>query len=362
MLKNKSLALLVLFGHAITYNTLQSRIQRRQPIQQPQQPIIAQPQIQQPIVQQAAQQPIPQQAPQPARARRPVRRQTKQQPRRQVNRRTKPQRAQQQAPQQIQPPIAQQPIVVPQPVVLPIVPPVQQPVQQPIPAPAQQAQQNVPTAPRLSEFDFGAGSVLPTFINQNGTRYLILSREANNGADTGTYDDFGGKRDKIGPKNNQKKEAHPVITASREFFEEAILSLSIGMSLPDTKKFIDVDNIYTEYVIACANVKYVIYITDFTKYADTFFANFYDAFNTTTSHHSKEKDRIAIVEWDALKTVVNNAPFNTGVVMDALVLNPLDQKWYTEKITLRPIFVKKLRPFWMDKPYQQGLSSKIHFY
>ena len=48
--------------------------------------------------------------------------------------------------------------------------------------------------------------------------------------------------------------------------------------------------------------------------------------------------------------------------MDALVLNPLDQKWYTEKITLRPIFVKKLRPFWMDKLYLQGMSKKIRFY
>jgi hypothetical protein len=346
MLKNKSLVLLlVLFGHITTYNTLQSKQRNRpaQPVQlQVQPPVLvpqpvvlpAQPRIQQPV------------------QRRQVRRQPT--PRRQINRRASPRQVrrpiQQQAPvqqpvvvpQPIQQPIPVQPVVVPQ----PIVPPIQQPA--PVPA----------TAPQLSKFDFNAASVLPTFINQNGKKYLIISRERG-GSDKGTYDDFGGKRDYIGP---QTKEAHPVITAAREYFEEAILSLSIGMSLPDTKKFIDVDNAYTEYVIANGQVKYAIYITDFTQYANTFFANYYHAFNTTKSRHSREKDRIAIIEWDTLKTIVNNAPFNTGIMVDAQVLNPLDNKWYTEKVTLRPIFVKKLRPFWMDKPYQQGINSKIRFY
>ena len=303
----------------------------RQPIQQPAQPaVLAQPNIQQPVARRT---------PPPARAQ-----QRKRQPRQRVNPAARA-RAARHPVQQPAGPLIQQSI----------------PAQaiQPIPQPAQAPQQPSTTQMSLSNFDFGAGSVLPTFITQNGTKYLIVSREAH-GNDKGTYDDFGGKRDYIGPKQNQKKEAHPVITASREFFEEAILMLSIGISLPDTKKFIDVDNVYTEYVIAYGHN--VTYITDFTTYADTFFANFYTAFNTTTNRHSKEKDRIAIIEWNALKTVVNNTRFNTGIVMDALVLNPLDQKWYTEKITLRPFFVKKLRPFWMDRLYLQGKNSKIRFY
>ncbi len=303
MLKHKCLALLVLLGHITTYNTLQSRqVRVKQPVRQVQQPAKTRQQQ--------------------------VRRQTRQQPTRQTRSRQAQQR---------------------------VVQPIQQPIQQPIP----QVQQNIPMAPRLSEFDFGAASVLPTFIDLNGKKYLILSREAG-GTDIGTYDDFGGKRDLIGPKNNQKKEAHPVITAAREFFEEAILMLSINFSLQNTKDFIEVNNPQTEFVIAYGHN--VTYITDFTAYADTFFANFYNAFNTTISRHSKEKDRIAIVGWDELKTVIHNARFNSGIIMDAQVLNPADQKWYTEKITLRGFFAKKLRPFWMNQPYQQGMSSKIHFY
>jgi hypothetical protein len=335
MLKNKLIVSLVLIISITGCISLQSKqIRSRQPIQQtpPQAQLPAQPLVQQPV------QPRIQQKAQPARAQRQARQQRRQ-PRQQTNRRNQPRQTQQRSSQPQAPQAIQQ-----QAPIQPVQPPVQQPAT---------------TQLHLSNFDFGAGSVLPTFINQNGTRYLILSREAH-GNDKGTYDDFGGKRDYIGPKINQKKEAHPVITASREFFEEAILMLSIGMSLPDTKKFIDVDNIYTEYVIAYGHN--VTYITDFTLYADRFFSNFYNAFNTTTSRHSKEKDRIAIIEWNTLKAIVNNTPFNSGVVVDAQVLNPLDQKWYTEKITLRGFFVKKLRPFWMDKLYLQGKNNKIRFY
>lgn len=246
-------------------------------------------------------------------------------------------------------------LTVPQPGVFPAAPSPQQPVQQKTPVPAQQAQQTTPTASRLFNFNFGAGGVLPTFV-KNGKKYLILSREAG-GNDKGTYDDFGGKRDFIG---NNKKETPPMITAAREFFEEAILKLSVGMSLQETQNFINEDNRYTEFVIA--NGHNVTYITDFTTYADKFFANFYRAYKTTTDRHSREKNSIAIVGWDELKKVVSNTSFNEGVIIDAEVLNPTDLKWYKEKITLRPFFVKKFRPFWMDKPYQKDINSKVRFY
>lgn len=211
------------------------------------------------------------------------------------------------------------------------------------------------SATKLSCFNFEGASVLPTFINENGKKYLILSREKG-GKDKGTYDDFGGARD----THRSKKEHHPKVTASREFFEEAILKHSINLSLEQTQKFIDIDSGHTEYVIA--HEGYVTYITDFSTYATTFFNRFYHAFEKTTSHHSKEKDRIAIIEWESLKNSINKSKYNSGINVQAEVLNPANNKWNTEKITLRPFFAKKLRSFWMDKPYQHGLNRKIRFY
>ena len=246
-------------------------------------------------------------------------------------------------------------VTVPQPGVFPAAPAPQQPVQQKTPAPVKQVQQNTNTTSRLFNLNFGAGGVLPTFV-KNGKKYLILSREAG-GNDKGTYDDFGGKRDPIG---SNKKETPPLITAAREFFEEAILILSIGISLQETQNFIHEDNSYTEFVIVKG--QNVTYITDFTVYADKFFANFYHAYKTTTNSHSREKNSIAIVGWDELKKVVSNTSSDEGVMIDAEVLNPKDLKWYKEKITLRPFFVKKFRPFWMDKPYKKDINSKVRFY
>ena len=326
MLRKKSFILLsALLGHIIIPTILHSRqTSAKQPTQQSA-----------PSRRRPAQRQI--------RAKRPVKRQPRSSSRRAQ------QRSQQTTPliaQQAQPQIAPQ-----QPVALPVPPPIL-PVQPVV-------QQNISTQSRLSDFDFNSASVIPLFINKNGIKYLILGREAH-GNSKGTYDDFGGARDLVGPQNNQRREPHPVITAAREFFEEAILMLSINFSVEKIQDFIDLKNTHTECVIACE--RNVTYITDFTSYAGTFFANFYTALATTTSHHSQEKDRIAIVEWDVLKTAVNNNISNTGLVVDALVLNPLDQNWSGEKITLRGFFVKKLRPFWMDKPYQEGLNPKIHFY
>lgn len=227
--------------------------------------------------------------------------------------------------------------------------------------PTKQMQQTQPiqAGQRLSDFDFGAASVLPVFTDAVGTKYLILSREAH-GTDKGTYDDFGGKRDYIGPKQNQKRESHPVITAAREFFEEAILALSIRLSLQKTREFIDLKASNTEAVVAYGHN--VTYITDFGVYADQFFDNFYKAFNTTTSKHSKEKDRIAVVRWDTLCTTIAQNKFNTGVTIHALVLNPSGQRWDNERIQLRGFFVKKTRPLFTNQPYQPGSNKKIRFY
>src|SRR5688572_1674937 len=68
--------------------------------------------------------------------------------------------------------------------------------------------------PLLTTVHFTTACGLPFFV-QNGNYYFILSREAG-GHDKGTFDDFGGKRD--------PGEDHPIISAAREFWEEAILT------------------------------------------------------------------------------------------------------------------------------------------
>lgn len=213
--------------------------------------------------------------------------------------------------------------------------------------------EHITTAPqRLSEYDFGSGSVLPFITNRKGKRYFILSREAY-GKVKGTYDDFGGSRD---PGEN-----HPVITAGREFFEEAVIQASTGLSLLDTYGFIDIAQTQnTEYIIAFS--RNVAYLTDFTKHADKFFTNFYVARKTMTDFHFKEKDRLALVEWELLAKTIKNAKSNKGVVIKASVLDPQDQQWKTEQITLRDFFVIKFKPFFMNKPYKQGMNKKIRFY
>lgn len=217
---------------------------------------------------------------------------------------------------------------------------------------AQASEDRQLTAPqRLSEYDFGSGSVLP-FMRKHKNYFFILSREAY-GKAKGTYDDFGGSRD---PGEN-----HPVMTAGREFFEEAVIQASIGLSLLDIYSFIDIAKTQnTEYIIAFS--RNVAYLTDFTQYADKFFNNFYAARKTMIDYHFKEKDRLALVEWGLLEKTIKNAKSNKGVVIEARVLDPQDQQWKTEQITLRDFFVIKLRPFFMKKPYRQGMNEKIRFY
>lgn len=206
--------------------------------------------------------------------------------------------------------------------------------------------------PRLSQYPFGAGSVLPVFTDQSNKTYLILSQEGH-GRDRGTYDDFGGKRD--------KGERHPFITSSREFFEEAIIELTLGLSLKDIRDYMDLEKTdNTQYVIA--NEKNVMYIVDFSPYADTFFDNFYKALRTTTNRHSREKDSIAVIEWDTLQKAIAQNRFNTGIKISAFVLDNSGQRWNIQEITLRPFFPKKIRPFFTNQAYQEGLNKKIRFY
>jgi 8-oxo-dGTP pyrophosphatase MutT (NUDIX family) len=208
---------------------------------------------------------------------------------------------------------------------------------------------------KLSQFPFRAASVLP-LITHNNELCVILSREAF-GSARGTYDDFGGSRD--------KGEEHPVVTAAREFYEEAILQKTIGLNVKEVQNYIDIiktDN--TLYVVAYSqkHTKNVTYVTDFNQYKDEFLNNFYPARRDVADFHLREKDRIAIVRYEDLEIAAAKTENTKNAKIQALVLDPKTQEWYHSHIKLRPFFVQKLRPFLLNQTYEQGLDEKIRFY
>jgi len=233
-------------------------------------------------------------------------------------------------------------------------------------------QKNAIPTPRvaLSSLNYQSASVLPCY-HYKGQEWVILLREAS-GKDKGTYDDAGGGRDK-GGKGKPKREEHPVLTATREFWEEAILEKTIGLDLPQTKTFVEKNS---SHIICYSNtrgVSNVTYIINFDIYKDMFFKNFYHARNKATKFKFREKDIIAVLPLKSLKNaIVNNANsfktrwfgnlFSQTVTVSALELDPKTLRFKTSTITLRPFLVKKLQSFFLAKPYKRGKSKKIRFY
>lgn len=223
-------------------------------------------------------------------------------------------------------------------------------------------------APRLSDLRFKSASVLPYYRDRKKVKKVILSREAY-GKDKMTYDDFGGSRD--------RGEDHPVVTAAREFYEEANIPKTVGLTLPQTQDYIDIAKTKnTKYIIAYSNKQgtcNVTFVTSFDPYKDALFKNFYDVRKHETRFHYKEKDRLAIVTWQNLKNAITGHNRNwfsrsffrastQNIKVNALVQDPRTKKFHQQIITLRPFLVKKLRMFFMGDKYQQGLNKKIRFY
>lgn len=252
---------------------------------------------------------------------------------------------------------------------------------------------------KLADFKFGAASVLPFYI-KGQIKYVILSSEQK-GDHKGMYDDFSGSRD--------AGENHPIITAAREFHEEAMLEEATGLTLEETINYIDIEQTNnTEYIIAYTtptNKGRVTYIVDFNDYAEALINNFYSALTKHISdhynainqlinefklstidissiHHSEtlklitsftkdisnqpfwhytEKESLAIVEWEAFKEAIINQPAN-NTTLYASVIDPITQKSNTKEITIRPFLVQKLKPFFCNAPYEQGDNEKIRFY
>jgi len=217
-------------------------------------------------------------------------------------------------------------------------------------------------ATSLSHFDYGAAWVLPiAFISDSKTSpadYIILGREAF-GNDAGTYDAFGGKRDRA-------EEKHCIDTAAREFAEEALSHETLGMSHHEVKHYLELAQGNTLDILAIHDLKYhartVTYITRFSQDSiQMLIKNFPAARVKAHHHHEKEKDALALVKLSDFEQAVQSSSSNSGVTVPATVVN-LQGTTSQEVIPLRPIFVRLLRCYVENKPYEAGDDSRIRFY
>ncbi len=207
----------------------------------------------------------------------------------------------------------------------------------------------------LTDFNFTSASVLPVFT-YNNTKYLILAREAE-GNSRGTYDDFGGGK--------EKNETHPLITAAREFFEEGILPITTGLTIEQVQKYIDINSAHNTIYIICysrhENKKSATYIVRFDRYKDDLLYNFNNALKQVSQASYKEKDRIAIVKWNIVKRAIAQNKDVKNIAVKACVVHPKMGVLTKKYIKLRSCFVKKLRFFFLNKPYKR-LHKKIRLY
>lgn len=226
------------------------------------------------------------------------------------------------------------------------------------------------TAPvRLSSLNYKSASVLPYYYDNN-KKWVILSREAS-GVDKGTYDDFGGGRER------DKGEQRPVVTAAREFYEEGILGKTINVTVPETVSLLKKNS---SHIISYSNTRgtcNVTYITNFNDYKDQFFNNFYIARSNARNHKYREKDRIAVVTWDNLNNaIIKHAKqadsfmwrwfghlSSQNATVSAMELDPATLQFKPAIIiTLRPFLVKKLKLFFLNKQHTKEKNKKIRHY
>jgi hypothetical protein len=217
--------------------------------------------------------------------------------------------------------------------------------------------QNEKHTPSLDSFKYTAAWTVPVVTVQEED-CVLLGREAA-GRDQGTYDGFGGSRDAQDTHN-------PVTAASREFWEEGILAVTLGMSLHDVRTYIDVDAPNTMQVLAVNDTTYswrtVFFITRFSETSvRTLVGKFPQARASAHRSCEKEKDALALIRWSDLKTAICSTSHNSGITVDAEVTD-LHGKTTHEKVTLRPTVTRNMRNYLEDKPYTQGKESKARFY
>lgn len=187
-----------------------------------------------------------------------------------------------------------------------------------------------------------ASTIIVTKRNpKTNKRYAILGREAF-GSSKGLWDNFGGGKDNSDNNNY-------LSTALRELQEESIYCLGKDVDVRAKLK--------KNRVIINPNprIRSVTYIATFGKESiDNMKNRFYEKRSRTKKFCCREKDRIAFVNYDNLKDVINNAPrdvkgnLKTPIYIKGSIINPKDT---SKKGAIRADL--ELRPFFVDK--LQGL-------
>lgn len=203
-------------------------------------------------------------------------------------------------------------------------------------------------AQSLNTVSYRAAGVLPTYMKR-GKLYAVVAREGY-GKNKGTYDSFAGSRDSY--------EHNPIVTAAREAHEEMISHLTMHLSPKQLERYIDPDKNHTTFVLVHQKAQYVLFVTRFDKYIDTFLRSFYSVLGRVNQFKYKEKDRIASVAWEELKQAILQ---NKSQVC-AHVVDPNTNKTIRCMITLRPILIKSLRSVFRGDKYQQGRNHKVRYY
>jgi hypothetical protein len=206
---------------------------------------------------------------------------------------------------------------------------------------------SIQAAPRSLTYAFQSASVLPTCFH-HGKKYVILGRETK-GRYAGSYDNFGGGR--------EPGEDYALLTAAREFFEEANLLLTTGLTLKDVEHYLDITRTNNTYLVFLFDESFT-YITDFNSYKKKLIKNFYNARQETTDPHFLEKDRIALVVWEDLESTIQH----NRISLPALEVEPLTLQLIPTTIQLRPGLIHQLKPFFMNEPYRQEVNPKMRFY
>jgi hypothetical protein len=210
---------------------------------------------------------------------------------------------------------------------------------------AARAKATVSAVQTLNQVKFHGAALAPYYRlkpkNKGGKAIFILSREAR-GANKGTYDFFGGKRD--------PNESHPAITAGREGAEESVYLLGRP---PRVQSYIAGSS--THDVIVSKG--YVTFITKFSPAAvNRLFRNFKSALSKAKSSHLTEKDSLATIPWGVLQKAVARGQSTVR----ASVLDSRGRP-HLRMITLRPILGGVLGSFFRGTGCRNGTPAKVHF-
>lgn len=209
------------------------------------------------------------------------------------------------------------------------------------------------------EFKYHAASVLPIIDlnhpeNNHEERFVLLGQEAI-GDDQGYYADWGGSRD--------KEETDPLITAAREFYEEANGQATLEMDIDTIKDYLDPKAGNTLYIIKQPEAgtrrrNQVVYITKFThKQFNNFKQKFYEALTAARNEQNLEKSKLCIISWSEFaKAIVSENRSITAYVIEA------DGRYTSTLIELRPILKSKLKRFFSNDNFIQPADSVERIY